>query len=297
MFRRFGHPVINYGPEGGGDGGGNPPAGGGNPPAGGAQPWFSGMPDGPAKELMGQKQYADPNALADAYYHLNRYVSANNMIVVPDDDATPEQRNEFFAKLGRPEAPDKYEIKLPEGYQADESLLGFARTTGHELGLNNKQMQTLADKWTEFVGVQNDKTLADLRAQNDLEVAKLKETWGDKFNSYVEAGKRAVQSLKLDADDMAKIEAHTGAGWLVNILARLGSMGGENGAFNGNNGGGGGDPNNPSNMTPQAAQAKIDALMGDAKWYGEIYANKNHPEHKTAVELMNALMARSMQAS
>lgn len=67
---------------------------------------------------------------------------------IPHENASPEEWNEFYNKLGRPESPDKYNIEypqdLPEGVQiSDEQHQNFTKLA-HEIGLTQKQVEQLA---------------------------------------------------------------------------------------------------------------------------------------------------------
>lgn len=70
---------------------------------------------------------------------------------VPKDDAPKEEWDKFYAKLGRPENPDGYQLKLPEGMPEtlpyDEAFAGEFRAWAHETGLPPRAAQALHDKW------------------------------------------------------------------------------------------------------------------------------------------------------
>lgn len=307
----FGHPVC-YGPEGGPTGapaeggGGTPPAGvvppapsGSDPlvitpPVVGAQPkWYEELPEGPTRDLMTQKAYESPHHLADAYHNLNKLVSGDDRIIIPPADAKPEDIAAFHTKLGRPEAADKYDIKMPDGVAADPKMLEFGKSLAFELGLNPKQAQQLADKWNEFNGTTATEYFDGVRQKNETEIGELKTKWGADLDTNVAAAKRAVQSLGLETEDMNRIEAAIGAAPLVKMMAKLGSMAKEGGFLTGN---GGGDPNSPAGMTPQQAQSKVDELLGDSAFFAK-YTNKGDPSHQEAVNRVLALMQRAGQTA
>lgn len=319
MYKRFGHPVVCYGPD---DGGGTPPAGatppagtppegtppaGATPPAAGAapwgsdpnaewriadKPWYEYLPEGPTRDLAVAKAYKNPVVLADSYFSLNKMLSQNGQdIIVPKDDAAPEVINEFHKKLGRPDKPEAYEFKTPEGVQLDPNMIKLGQKVAFDLGLNPAKAQKLADAWNEFAVEQNKATHADTVKKNDTELAALQTSWGADLDSNIAAGKRAVQALGVSDALIAKIEGHIGAAPIVELMAMIGKKSSEGGIVN-PGGGGGGANTNPATMAPEAAAARITTLKGDAGFIAK-YTDKNHAEHAQAVDEMNQLYARA----
>lgn len=90
---------------------------------------------------------------------------------------------------------------------------------------------------------------------------------------------------------MAAIEAKIGTAEVVQLLAAIGRKSAE-GSFKGGNENPPGDPNDPSSMTPEHAQARMDALRADATFSAK-YENKDNPGHAEAVQLMLALAAKA----
>ena len=60
----------------------------------------------------------DVNGLAKSFIHGQKMVGADK-VVLPKEDASPEEMNEFYNRLGRPE---KYEISRPDLPQGLESV-------------------------------------------------------------------------------------------------------------------------------------------------------------------------------
>lgn len=268
----------------------------------GDKPWTEALPEGPTRELMTAKAYKNPQQLADAYFGLNKLVSGTPGGVealtngdisafVPKDDAPPEQIEAFYKKLGRPEAPDKYELKFEEGAQVDPTMVDFGKNLAFKLGLNPKQAQLMAGEWQGLVPKLNEAAVAAQREANTAEVAAVTAKWGGEnaLQANIEAGKRVTSSLGLDQGTLDKIEAGMGGAAMLDLFAKLGSMSGEKGLTTGNQGGG--DPA-PDAMTPQQAQQKIVALQGDVGFMDK-YANAQHPEHKAALATMEALFKRA----
>lgn len=256
----------------------------------GAKPWFAAIPEEDARQHIEAKGYKNPAELALANLNLTKLHRGDPTVVgLPGDDATPEQMAEFYNKIGRPADPTGYEFKFADGVEADPKMMEFARTAFHEVGLNTKQAQLLADKWNAFMGEQQQELLSGVAGQNDQELADLATRWGADLDKNKAAGHRAVQALGLSNDLIERVEQQIGSAAIVELLASIGRKSDE-GGFTG--GSGTGDPNNPDTMSKEQAQARITALHSDDEFQKK-YTDRNHPGHKEAVDLMQRLYARS----
>ena len=132
---------------------------------------------------------------------------------LPTGKETPEEAEKKFAdiygKLGRPESPEKYDVKLgenlPEGLTVNEELAGAVRGAAHKAGLNSKQLQTLVDTWNAF----QIKQLANFNNQRTVAETELKNEWGKDYEPRMAAVQRAVKAMA-DEKDVAMLEAGLG---------------------------------------------------------------------------------------
>jgi len=152
-------------------------------PADNPNDWKTGLPD----DIRGDpslEAIKDLPALAKSYIHAQRLVGMDK-IPLPAKDATPEAWNEFYSKLGKPEAPDKYElpeVKYPEWYPKDEKLTEEFRGKAHELHLLPGQVKGLFEWFSvKQVGMlEAAKELADQDADkhHDTVLQEIKQEWG-----------------------------------------------------------------------------------------------------------------------
>lgn len=255
----------------------------------GAKPWHAVIPEEGARQHVEAKGYKNPAELALANYNLTKLQRGDPSVIgVPGENATPEEMNEFYGKLGRPETPDGYEFKFGEGVKADEGMLKFARDAFHKAGLTPSQAQTVADQWNAFAAEQNTAMQTQLGEQNDQELNALKSRWGADLDKNLAAGQRTMQALGLDAELVTRVENQIGSAAVVELLASIGRKSDEGGFTAG---GGQGDPNNPDAMTPTQAQARIQTLQSDTEFMKR-YGDKAHPSHKDAVSEMERLFKR-----
>jgi len=293
-------------------GGGAPPAGTESTSAGGApavapwaghngdgpwpigdKPWFETIPEAPVKELMAQKNYKTPHETAVAYYNLNKIASTeeSRKVIIPGQDAKPEEWDAFYTKTGRPANPEGYNdvFKFDDKVKVDPTVVDFGKKLAHKLGLEPRRAKMMADEWNAFAADQGQKSATTWSAENDKAVETVKQKWGADADALIEGGRRVYKSLGLDEDLASKIEAHVGAAPMIELLARIGKATAESGFMGGGQGGAGGDPNA---MTAEGAAMEITRLSGDEDFQKK-YTNRHHPEHASALSRMNALFARA----
>lgn len=251
-----------------------------------AQPWHSFIGDEAARGTVEAKAYSDPGQMATAYHNLLKLQNGDPTVIgVPGEGATPEQMNEFYGKLGRPETGEAYDFKFDESVQVDDGLMGFARGAFHKAGLNNAQAQELADDWNAFQADQY-KAFTD---QNAKEVTDLETRWGADLEKNKAAGQRVLQALGLGEDVMARFENSVGDAAVIETLAMIGRKADEGGLMVPNSGD---NPDDVTQMTKEAAQSEITKLSADDD-FQKAYTDMKHPGHAEAVKRMEALFAKA----
>lgn len=284
----------------GGAPGGDPAGAGAAPPAAPAlpwqaeegQPWKVGdkawwelIPEDPVREHMGKKAYRTPAELAVAYTNLERLHSgAADVIALPPTEAGDDAWKDVYKRLGALDTPDAYDIKMPDGVDADPKFLELGKNVSHKLGLSPKQAQTLADNWNEFVQQYNADAVEQMRNDNEKALSELKSSWGADLDANLAAGQRVMKAVGLSEADVAAVEANIGSAAVVKMLAMIGRKSDEGGFT----GGAGGDPTTPEGMTQEQAAAAIPTAMADPA-----YSNKNDPNHKNVVDKVQRLFARA----
>ena len=93
----------------------------------------------------------DVASLAKGYVHGQKMIGADK-IVIPKDDASPDEMNEFYNRLGRPE---KYEITKPqlaEGLEYNTDMETKMLGVLHEAGLSNAQANKVFAGYMDYIG-------------------------------------------------------------------------------------------------------------------------------------------------
>ena len=101
--------------------------------------WRDSLPDDlKTNESLGK--FSDVSTLAKSYINAEQMIGKDKM-VVPSANTTEDEWNDIYDKLGRPSAPNAYELKaeLGEGEQIDEQLMSSFKETAHKHGLSPAQ--------------------------------------------------------------------------------------------------------------------------------------------------------------
>ena len=144
--------------------------------------WRTGIPE----EIRGHKSLehiTDVGALAKSYVNAQSMIGADK-VAIPGKHATPEDWDEVYRRLGRPDTPDEYELvnEVPDGVAADDDLVGWFRGAAHEVGLTEGQAQKLLAGYNEMLGssvAMNDGQIEQIRTETEIE---LKKEYGAAFD-------------------------------------------------------------------------------------------------------------------
>lgn len=166
--------------------------------------WAAGLQAEENRALVEAKQWQTPDDALKSYRELQAHASKG--LQLPGSDATAEDWNAFYTKLGRPEKADGYELKLnteavPEGFPYDEKSAIEFRNWAHEAGLTPRQAQTLHDKFVSHqAGAFGSAQEMAAKREGDTH-RELVNAWGDpdtsSYKQEVELMSRAVNQLGL----------------------------------------------------------------------------------------------------
>jgi hypothetical protein len=173
------------GNEGGGEGTGTTPT------------WMASMPDA-FKTNEGFAQFGEA---ADAYAKFDELLKADgNALHIPGEDATPEDKEAFALKMGRPEKADGYEIGKPEGWPEnipyDEGLDTNFKEVAFEMGLSADKAANLHKWYNETQLKTHNEIIAAEKAAVEKADNDLKDLWkGDEFKVNTEIAHRAFKQF------------------------------------------------------------------------------------------------------
>lgn len=164
---------------------------------------FAGLQDAGTRTWVEKKGYKSVEDLAKGASNLESLLGAS--VKRPADDAAPEEWDKFYSKVGRPDKPDAYELKRPDGLPSDlpydEALAGSFKTWAHKAGLNGKQAQSLHDAFALAQAEQAKAHVTALTKAVETTADALTKEWGPQdsegFKAKHEQANRALKKLGL----------------------------------------------------------------------------------------------------
>lgn len=206
---------------------------------------------------------------------------------IPREDSKPEEVEAFYNKLGRPESPDKYDLKLPypEYVNWDENGIKEFRTMAHKAGYTPKQIQAAVD----FEGERVAKAFQAQEAIFEGALTELKKEWGGGFDKNLALIRRARDLYGGDgAKEYFKDDPSGNDVVLLKMIARM-AADLEEGDFLGGPGESGG-------LNAEEAKAKIAEIMKDPNdLYHAKFANKaGHIERIQEVQALYDIAYRAI---
>lgn len=224
------------------------------------------------------KSVVDLPGMAKMLVHSQKMIGKDK-IVVPDELATEEQWGEIFTKLGKPEKPDGYGLKLPEnlppGMEGSKDLLDGYLGIVHKAGLLPAQAKSLYD-WYNEINVNSFTEQARVNQESlNTSLKALKKEWGGAFKQKTDLALTAVRTFA-DEDAQEALSKEIGNDpRMIKMFAAIGAaisedkLKGEKPVF-----------------TPTEAQGEIDRIMADPK---HPYHTAKMPGHAEAVKKVKSL--------
>lgn len=223
------------------------------------------------------------DGLAKSYVHAQRMVGYDK-VAIPGEKATPEEMGAFYNKLGRPEKPEGYGIKDPDGVQINADLKTGFLAKAHELGLSTKQAQGLFGWYNQFGGDFAKQAETQALASQEAAVKELKSEFGNAFNERMGLATNAVDWVTENVKGAEKFKDFLDASRLgdnpvmVRVFAKIGEMLSEDGQLKGT-----GTGSAISAMTPDEAKARLSEFNSSPEKM-KAYQDSSHPNHKLVKE-------------
>lgn len=156
--------------------------------------WLTSVPE----ELRGHEVFKTIDKPAEVYQRLiDLTEKSKDMVVIPKENATPEETAAYRKALGIPESPEGYEleeINLPEGMARDELLRKKFLDTAHQLHFTPAQVSGLYKMYQDYqIGFHN-ATLKSIDENREKAVNTLKNMW--KGDSYQEKINKTVDTFR-----------------------------------------------------------------------------------------------------
>jgi len=241
------------------------------------------------EDLRGEKAFdsfkTDEEGIGDfakSYIHGQKLVGKKKEELIPGEEATEEERSQFFELLGRPQSPEGYgltEEAMNEVFpNTDMQFIGRFSGVAHELGLSQDQVEGLLAWQSEEVN----QSLQSMATQKADTINELTAVWGGATERHVTLSQRAVQAL--GGEELVEFMNTSGAGnipVLIRTFAKIGSMMAEKGLI---------EADVEGLPTLDDAAAEANRIVSDKTHsLHEAYHDSQHPNHDYALDRVNKL--------
>lgn len=265
-----------------------------DPPAGDPPAWIDVLPEEAQKDPNITK-YKTPEDFYKGYKSQTELLGRKG-VIVPKDDAAPEEKEKFYNALGRPDKPEGYKFTAVENVHAAiknpaEITQGLAMEF-HKQGLNNAQ----ADYFNkQFIDLLNQSAILQEKKQTEAMQATettLRKDWGADYDKNKAQVGKVVAGI-LTPEELQKVGGAEGLGnnpvinkLIYKLASQLSEDAIKNIAAAPTTGGATG-----GNESTEQAKKKIEATLAlnseDRKKHA--YFNENDPKHHDAVQEMARL--------
>lgn len=179
-------------------------------------PWYADL-DKDTQGYLANKGWKEPSDVVHGYRNLEKLLGndrAGRTVTLPKEGEDP---TEFYTKLGRPEAADKYDLG-----DADGDAANWFREKAFELGLSQNQAKQLLEGFNEFGTSVGESQQADKQAEFNNQMHELKRDWGSAYDANMNAARKAVQQFEIGTDDIDAIESAMGPKKTFEMMYRIG---------------------------------------------------------------------------
>tara|TARA_R100001082_G_C4365710_1_gene161806 strand:+ start:777 stop:1592 length:816 start_codon:yes stop_codon:yes gene_type:complete len=247
-----------------------------------SEDWRSSIPE----DLQNDPSLADiqdVGSLAKGYVHAQRMIGSDK-VAVPGSQATQEELDTFYNKLGRPETPQGYEApteNMPD-LPVNEEMRGKFYEEAHRIGLNKQQAAALL-RWE----AQSAQDMIESREQDSqiaLEKAQdaMRKEFGRAYEEKVNMAQNAA--LEFGGEELVNLLDSTGLGNEPAVIKAFANIG--KAIANDEIIGGGGRQG--FMMSPGEAKAQIGNLKRDPNFM-QAYQDTTNAGHTEAVKEMGRL--------
>lgn len=226
--------------------------------------WYSGIQNETTRTWAQAKGWKDPLAAVESAYNLEKLIGfdkAGRTVVIPGDDATPEQRAAYNSRIGVPENAEGYKLPVPEGM--DDAFSKQAANWFHKHGIPAKAGEGIVSEYNSYVAAQQAQQEQARTVQSEQDLDQMRGEWGQAFNERIEISRRGLTEFlpagtpEERTEMMDKLESAMGTKNFLKFAHSLGAGLGEHKLHQGSNSG---------LMTPAQASQKIAELKSNKEW-------------------------------
>ena len=226
------------------------------------------------------EKFTEIDALAKSYINATKMIGQDK-IVIPTKNSGQEAWDEAYAKLGRPESPEKYTFDVKSDVvNMDEGAIKSFAEQSHKLGLNNKQAEGILDFYKNNMEGSAQQAKIDTETAQSQAEQELRQEWGRDFEAKIkQAGALAQANINADVLDMP-LQNGTRLGdhpEIIKGFAKIANMMSEDKIIS---------TESESVNTVKDLESEIASIMNNREGP---YWNKKHPDHDKSVQQVYTL--------
>jgi hypothetical protein len=217
-----------------------------------------------------------------SYHNLEKLMGAEKAgrtVTMLGDDASQDEVNDFYGKLGRPKDAAGYGFQVPEG--DDGTFAKWAGDVFHDAGLTTKQASMISEKWGEYAGGIQQANEDKAHISSVDATAELKKEWGAAFDVKVAGIEVAANKLGMTDGELEGLHSAMGPVAAMKFVDSLNTKIGEH-SFDS------GEKVTPNHKTPEQARQEMGELSMN-KEFMDAWLDRQHPGHAAAIEKKAAL--------
>lgn len=265
-----------------------PPAAPAPAPAPAAETPWHGLTDPDAASYITNKGWQNPADVIKSYQGAEKLIGRDpsSLVTLPRAD-DPEGQRALFQKLGLPESPDKYDMKvgLTKDTAVDEGFAKNMQGLLHKANITDGQAKELIGGYNAMLLAQQEQAAKDYELNVQADKRSLLDEWRGGHDRMMNKAKTAAQTLGFTPELIDAIEKEVGYAGTYKMLAEIGAKLGEDGLVTDAKGAG-----FEGQLTPQEAKAQWDQFKMDPNNVKAL-TDKSHPGHKTAQEKQTKLFS------
>ena len=247
-----------------------------------SEDWKASIPE----DLQNEPSLADIKdvaSLAKGFVHAQHMIGSDK-VAIPGTQASQEELDNFYNKLGRPETVDGYEApteNMPE-IPYDNELQTMFFEEAHRIGLNKQQAGALIRWQAEQAqaSIENGNQQAEINLEKAQDA--MRKEFGKAYEEKMDLAKNAA--LEFGGDELMKVLDATGLGNEPAVIKAFANIG--KAISNDEIIGGGGRQG--FMMSPAEAKAQIANMKRDPNFMAS-YTDNGHVAHKESVAEMARL--------
>ena len=223
------------------------------------------------------------NNMFKSYLHTKSMVGAKDLVKLPGENSTEEERAEFFQKLGHVKDLKEYKVDLPEGSKVAPEFVDKMKEVLHK----NFVPPKVANELVKFLNEQTSTAEKTMQEANTAKAKQYNETlqkeYGEAFTERANMAKKLlVDTLGKDSEDLKLFnDPLIGSNpTIFKLLTKLAESAYAEDRTALKPGGGTGK------MTPSEAQAEINRIYGDKD---DAFHKPTHPSYKDRTAYMQSL--------